>query len=117
MMFSQWLYLNSFTIIKRFVKIRVMKRNEGPQKLSDLFGKIEQKKPPTYQWQDLALRLISDLNAPNFKRNSIFKICKENTKEKVERALNDTKELCKTGEKWKYFFKVIADTDNQNKPI
>lgn len=93
-----------------------MKKNEGPQKLSDLFGKIEQKKPPAYQWQDLALRIISDLSIPNFKRGSVFKICKDNTKEKIERALNDTKELCKTGEKWKYFFKVIADAEKEIKP-
>lgn len=88
-----------------------MKENKGPQKLSDLFDKVEQKKPPAYQWQDFALQIISDLGVPNFKRNSVFKICKDNSKEKVERALNDTKELCKTGEKWKYFFKVIADSD------
>lgn len=94
-----------------------MKKDEGPQKLSDLIGKVEQKKPPSYQWQDLALRLIAELNVPNFKRNSMFKICKENPKEKIERALNDTKELCKTGEKWKYFFKVIADADNKNKAL
>lgn len=95
-----------------------MKENKGPQKISDLFGKIrkiEQKKPPAYQWQDFALRIISDLGVPNFKRNSVFKICKDNNKEKIERALNDTKELCQTGEKWKYFFKVIADAD-KNKP-
>ncbi len=95
-----------------------MKENKGPQKISDLFGKIgkiEQKKPPAYQWQDFALRIISDLGVPNFKRNSVFKICKDNSKEKIERALNDTKELCQTGEKWKYFFKVIAD-EGKNKP-
>ena len=101
-----------------------MKENKGPQKISDLFGKIgkiEQKKPPAYQWQDFALRIISDLGVPNFKRNSVFKICKDNSKEKIERALNDTKELCQTGEKWKYFFKVIADegknTSTQNPPL
>lgn len=93
-----------------------MKENKGPQKLSDLFGAREQKKAPAYQWQDLALRIISDLGVPGFKRNSVFKICKDNTKEKVERALNDTKELCQTGEKWKYFFKVIAEAENKNPP-
>ena len=82
--------------------------NNGPQKLSELLNKNQQKKPPAYQWQDLALRIISELGIPNFKRNSVFKICKEQPKEKIEKALNDTKELCKTGEKWKYFFKVIA---------
>jgi len=98
--------------LRFLVESLLMKKDEGPQKLSDLFGKIEQKKAPAHEWQDLALRIISDLGVPNFKRGSVFKICKDNTKEKVERAYNDTKELCKSGEKWKYFFKVIADSDS-----
>ena len=91
------------------------KENKGPQKLGDLFTKIQQPKPPAYQWQDLALRIIKELNAPGFKRNSIFKICKDYPKETVEKALNETKELCKTGEKWKYFFKVIDNFDKKSK--
>ncbi len=67
------------------------------------------KKPPAHPWQDLALQVIKELNVPNFKRNSVFKVCKENSKEVILRALNDTKELCEKGEKWKYFFKVISD--------
>jgi len=66
------------------------------------------KKPPAYQWQELALRIIKELSVPGFKRNAIFKACKENPKNIIEKALNDTKELCQTGEKWKYFFKVIG---------
>ncbi len=93
-----------------------MKQDIGPQKLSDLFTKVEQKKPPAYQWQELALRIISEFDAPASKKGSIFKICKNNSKEKIERAMNDTKELCKKGEKWKYFFKVIADNEIENKP-
>ncbi|MDD4902491.1 MAG: hypothetical protein PHE24_05145 [Patescibacteria group bacterium] len=65
------------------------------------------KKPPAYAWQDLALRVIADLGVPAFKRNSIFKICRDYPKEFVERCLNDTKELCQSGEKWKYFLKVV----------
>ena len=65
------------------------------------------KKAPAYQWQDLALRVINELNIPNNKRSSVFRVCKQNTKQIVERAMNDTKELCKTGEKWRYFFKLI----------
>lgn len=68
------------------------------------------KKPPKFEWQDLALRVINELSIPSFKRSSVFKICKEHDKEFVERCLNDTKELCKTGEQWKYFFKVAAET-------
>lgn len=67
------------------------------------------KKPPAYEWQDLALRIIQELNIPQFKRNSVFKVCKNYPKNKVIIALNDTKELCKTGLKWKYFFKVVSD--------
>ncbi|MFH1522559.1 MAG: hypothetical protein ABIE43_01920 [Patescibacteria group bacterium] len=90
--------------------------NKGPQKLSEIFkdknylrekGGI--KKPPAYEWQDLALRVIKELNIPNFKRNSVFKICKDNSKSYIEKCLNDTKELCHTGQKWKYFFKLINE--------
>lgn len=80
------------------------------QKLSDIFEqKSPQKKPPAYQWQDLALRIITDLNIPDFKRNSVFKICKEYDKNFVEKCLDDTKELAQEGEKWRYFFKLIAN--------
>ncbi len=65
------------------------------------------KKAPAYEWQDLALRIIQELSIPNAKRGSVFKVCKQYGKPIVERALNDTKELCKTGEKWRYFFKII----------
>jgi len=66
-------------------------------------------RPPAYPWQDLALRIIRELRVPNFKRNSVFKVCKENSKEFVERCFNDTKELCPSGEKWRYFFKIVAE--------
>lgn len=87
---------------------------------SDIF-KDSQKKPiikaPAYSWQDLALRVISELNIPNFKRSAVFKICKEKTVPVVERAINDTKELCQSGDKWKYFFKIIdAPADTSYKP-
>ena len=68
------------------------------------------KKPPAYDWQDLALTIIKDLAVPGNKRNSVFKACKENSRAKIMAALNDTKELCQTGEKWKYFFKILAGT-------
>ena len=66
------------------------------------------KKPPSYPWQDLALEVIAKLGIPNFKRNSVFKICKDNPAVVVRRALNDTLELCDSGVKWKYFFKVMT---------
>lgn len=84
------------------------------QQIKEIFEKrkISKKiKPPTYEWQDLALQLIKDLGVPNFKRSSIFKACKENSKTVILAALNDTKELCKTGLKWKYFFKILTKKD------
>jgi hypothetical protein len=85
------------------------KQDLGPQKLTNIFTQLPQaKKPPAYKWQDLALRIIQELAVPGFKRNSVFKICKDNPEEVVLKALNDTKELCKIGNKWQYFFKVIA---------
>ena len=73
-----------------------------------LKNKAAAKKAPAYQWQDLALHVINELKIPNFKRGSVFKVCKENPKQKVLNAMNDTKELCDTKDKWKYFFKVIS---------
>lgn len=64
-------------------------------------------KPPAYPWQDLALRVINDLGIPGFKRGAVFKVCKIKPAQQIEIALNDTKELCRSGAKWKYFFKII----------
>ncbi len=85
-----------------------MDENNGFQKIGDI-KKAKTIKPPAYQWQDLALRIINELRVPGFKRNSVFKVCKENHKTHIERCLNDTKELCTEGEKWKYFFKLINE--------
>jgi len=82
--------------------------------ISQLIKNRQTKKAPAYPWQDLALRVIKDLSIPAFKRGSVFKICKELEPNLVERAMNDTKELCKTGDAWKYFFK-IADQYLLNK--
>ncbi len=72
-------------------------------------------KPPAYPWQELALRIIEELSIPGFKRSSVFKICRDLPASTVERALNDTKELCKTGVAWKYFFKVIDASKKDKK--
>lgn len=86
-----------------------MKKTE-PASLADIF-KAKLAKPavkaPAYAWQDLALRVIKELNIPGFKRSSVFKVCKEKDAQVVERAINDTKELCKSGDQWKYFLKII----------
>jgi hypothetical protein len=77
------------------------------QSLSDIFKAKKTIKAPAYPWQDLALRVIKELSIPNFKRSSVFKICKEKPASQIEMVMNDTKELCKTGAAWKYFFKII----------
>jgi len=90
-----------------------MKINKGPEKIGDLVNKRQAKKPPAYEWQDLALRVIKELNIPAFKRSSIFKAVKEQPKNFILQCLNDTKELCQTGSKWKYFFKLISTRENK----
>ncbi|HTW96555.1 MAG TPA: hypothetical protein VMD74_02765 [Candidatus Methylomirabilis sp.] len=97
-----------------------IKKNDGFQSLGAIFiGKknIQIKKPPAYPWQDLALKIIAELGVPGFKRNSIFKICRDNPQEFVERCLNDTKELCKSGECWKYFLKVVNEERKRREVI
>ncbi len=85
-----------------------MTLDPGPQKLSFIINRQPSGvKPPAYEWQDLALKIIAEFGVPAFKRNSVFKICKQNSKELVEKSINETRELCKTGERWKYFFKVV----------
>jgi hypothetical protein len=74
---------------------------------SDIIKHKTTVKPPSYPWQDLALRVIKELAIPGFKRAAVFKVCKEKSVAEVERALNDTKELCQAGAAWKYFFKII----------
>ncbi|PIV51688.1 hypothetical protein CO115_02830 [Candidatus Falkowbacteria bacterium CG_4_9_14_3_um_filter_36_9] len=85
-----------------------MLKNKEFEKIGDIMHKKKLIKPPAYIWQELALRIISDLNVPNFKRNSVFKICKEYSRSYIEKCLNDTKELCHDGQCWKYFFKLIS---------
>jgi hypothetical protein len=72
-----------------------------------LENKKKTPKPPAYEWQDLALRVIQELGIPGFKRNSVFKVCRDLPKEKILRALSDTKELASGSDQWRYFFKVI----------
>ncbi len=86
--------------------------DKGFEKIKDVFAARQSKKPPAYPWQDLALRIIKELSVPNFKRSAVFKVCKEHPKQFIETCLNDTKELCKTGVKWQYFFKVVAGKGN-----
>jgi len=71
------------------------------------------KKAPAYPWQDLALRIIQELAIPPFKKSAVFKVCRDNSKDYIEKCLNETKELAQGQESWRYFFKVV---DNLNKP-
>jgi hypothetical protein len=78
------------------------------QQIGSIFAKKSQKKPPAYEWQDLALRVIKELNIPDFKRSAVFKVCKERPASFINLCLNDTKELCSTGSQWQYFFKLVT---------
>ncbi len=85
-----------------------MQIDKGLEKIGDLFASKKNKKMPAYAWQDLALRLIKELNIPDFKRSAVFKVCKQKPRIYIEKCLNDTKELCQTGQPWKYFFKIVG---------
>ena len=84
-----------------------MTAKDNFKSFKELVGKRTVKKAPAYEWQDLALRVIKELEIPGNKKSSVFQICKKHGKPIVEKAINDTKELCQTGEKWRYFFKII----------
>ncbi|PKM91662.1 hypothetical protein CVU82_00420 [Candidatus Falkowbacteria bacterium HGW-Falkowbacteria-1] len=73
-----------------------------------LQNKTSKQKAPAYQWQDLALKVIQELGVPDFKRGSVFKLCKEKNHAIINQALIDTRELCQGGQKWKYFFKILS---------
>lgn len=82
-------------------------KNEGFQNFSDIYKNRQTKKAPAYQWQDFALKIIKELNIPPVKKSSVFKICRDKSKDFVEKCLNDTKELCTGKDKWQYFFKLV----------
>lgn len=92
-----------------------MRKDKGFQTIEKILIDKINKIPPAHEWQDLALRIIKELSVPDFKRNSVFKICKEHPKTFVEKAMNDTKELCQSGTKWKYFFKIISEESKNSK--
>ncbi|MFW5888647.1 MAG: hypothetical protein ACOCVY_02950 [Patescibacteria group bacterium] len=85
-------------------------KNSEFENLGEIFKKKKVgNKPPAYEWQDLALRIIQELRVPDQKKSSVFKACKENSRDFIENCLNDTKELCDKGEMWRYFFKLINE--------
>ena len=81
--------------------------NSDFKQLKDIILNKKALKPPSYVWQELALTVIKQLNVPASKRNSVFKVCKLHSVKTIQQALIDTKELCRRGEKWKYFFKIV----------
>jgi hypothetical protein len=81
--------------------------------IADIFQARVKKKAPAHEWQDLALSIIKELNVPPFKRSSVFKACKEKDKQFILNCLNDTKELCQSKEKWKYFFKIVSNESKE----
>ena len=83
------------------------------KKIGELLHISKKAKAPAYPWQDLALKIIKDLNVPDFKKSAVFKVCRDLPEHGVVQCLIDTKELCQTGEKWKYFFKLAGE---KNRP-
>lgn len=90
-----------------------MSNDPSFQKIGELLKRPAKAKAPAYPWQDLALKIIKDLNVPPFKKSAVFKVCRDLPEHGVVQCLIDTKELCQTGEKWKYFFKLVSE---KNKP-
>ncbi len=91
-------------------------KDEGFVGLGQIFSARKVVKGPAHEWQDLALSIIKELNVPGFKRASVFKACKDNDKQFILNCLNDTKELCQSGEKWKYFFKIVGGKNQPKAP-
>lgn len=81
------------------------------ENIADIMQAKQPKKPTAHKWQEIALRIITELNIPDYKKSSVFKICKELPLQFVESCLNDTKELCKGGNKWQYFFKLTSQAE------
>ncbi len=89
------------------------KKNNKFTSLADLIPQIKPKKVTTTQWQGLALRIIQELNVPANKKSSVFRVCKTNSLNYIERCLIDTKELCTGTNKWAYFFKVVNNAKKE----
>ncbi|MCX6785604.1 MAG: hypothetical protein NTZ18_01990 [Candidatus Komeilibacteria bacterium] len=83
--------------------------SEGFKNIKEIFNNRRQAgpKPPVYPWQDMALRIIKQLAIPPYKKSAIFKVCRDLPQSYILGCFSDTQELCKSGEKWRYFFKLI----------
>lgn len=83
--------------------------------IQNIFKSKPHIKAPAYAWQDMALKIINELGVPNFKRSSVFKVCKELDRNFVEKCFDDTKELAKGKDAWRYFFKLTSQKENNPK--
>lgn len=85
-----------------------MAQDKSLEKIGDIIKNRVKKTPlPAYAWQELALKVIKELSIPNYKRSAVFLAAKQKPRIFIEKCLSDTKELCQSGEKWKYFFKLV----------
>ncbi len=83
--------------------------------IQDIFKNKKPVKAPAYIWQEMALKIINELGVPPFKRSSVFKICKDLERNFVEKCFDDTEELAKGGDAWRYFFKLTSQKENKPK--
>lgn len=88
-----------------------MDNNDNLFQFKDIIKNKKNVKPPAYRWQEMALEIIKEFNIPDSKKSSVFKACKTKPEHVVKRALIDTRELCESGDKWRYFFKLINNQD------
>ena len=94
-----------------------MIKSENFKSFGELMKKRTVKKAPAYEWQELALKIIEEFKVPANKKSSVFMTCKKYNKQIVLRAYNDTKELCKSGEQWRYFFKIVGKSQDVRKDV
>ena len=86
--------------------------------IGDILKSRQRVKPPAYERQDMALRVISELKIPPIKKSSVFKACRDNPPQTILNALNDTKELCKSKNVgWKYFFKILGNKGGEREQV
>jgi hypothetical protein len=83
--------------------------------IQDIFKSKKITKAPAHMWQEMALKIITELNVPPFKRSSVFKVCKNLERNFIEKCFDDTKELAKGKDAWRYFFKLTSQTENKPK--
>jgi len=81
---------------------------EGFKNIKEILNRRRTAGPaaPAYPWQDLALRIVKQLAIPPYKKSAVFKVCRDLPQSFILGCLSDTQELCKSGEKWRYFFKL-----------